>query len=48
MSAHVAAHAPLLHLAELAEHTPDEAAQLVVEPHREADRLTIDILKELP
>ncbi len=39
MPAHVAAHAPLLHLAELAEHPPDEAAQLVVEPNRQADRL---------
>src|SRR3954471_11322687 len=39
LPAHVAAHAPLLHVAELAEHTSDEAAQLVVEPHRQADRL---------
>ena len=39
MAADVAAHASLLHLAELSEHTPDEAAQLVIEPHRQADRL---------
>src|SRR5262249_62179696 len=37
--AHIAAHAPRLDLAELAEHAPDEAAQLVVEPHRQPDRL---------
>src|SRR5262249_54151962 len=39
MPAHVAAHAALLHLAELAEDPPDEAPQLVVEPHRQTDRL---------
>src|SRR5262249_8136771 len=37
--AYVAAHAPRLDLAELAEYAPDEATQLVVEPYRQADRL---------